>query len=48
MGLQWEFWILGELEKIVTYQEVQLDQYALTKAHVELFHMAPDHKIFKR
>jgi hypothetical protein len=46
--LEWEFWILGEVRKTVHFTEVAKDQYALTRAHVELFQMTPDPKLFKR
>jgi hypothetical protein len=48
LGLQWEFWILGSIEKTVTFQAVALDPLALTKAHMEIFHMAADPNSFKR
>lgn len=48
IGLQWEFWILGDLVKVVSFQEVAGDPYALTKAHVDLFAMTPDPQLFKR
>jgi hypothetical protein len=48
LGLHWEFWILGKVEKTVSFQEVQKDRYALTKAHLELFHMTPEPDLFKR
>lgn len=47
MGLRWEFWILGEIKKEVTFQEVARDPKALAKAHVELFRMQPDPDLFK-
>jgi hypothetical protein len=37
MALQWEFWILGEIKKTVSFKEVQADPQALKKAHMELF-----------
>ena len=48
MALRWEFWILGEMAKEVTFQAVALDSKALVKAHVELFAMQPDPTIFDR
>lgn len=41
MALQWEFWILGEMRKSVSFATVASDKFALTKAHRELFHMKP-------
>lgn len=40
-ALQWEFWILGEMVRAVSFQEVQRDRHALTKAHYEVFFMGP-------
>lgn len=48
IALRWEFWILGNMEKTVSFEEVAKDEFALTKAHVELFHMTPDPELFKR
>jgi hypothetical protein len=48
MALQWEFWILGNMEKTVTYNEVALNPKALANAHVELFKMRPDPALFER
>jgi hypothetical protein len=48
MALRWEFWILGEMVKEVTYQQVAKDEFALTKAHMEVFYMPADPKEFKR
>lgn len=46
--LAWEFWILGRVERSVSFQEVKNDPKALNKAHVEIFHMMPDEDLFKR
>lgn len=48
IGLQWEFWILGNMERAVSFQAVAKDKFALTKAHVEVFAMTPDPDLFKR
>ena len=48
MALQWEFWILGNVEKTVSFVNVKNDKFALTRAHVELFHMTPDPNLFKK
>jgi chromosome condensin MukBEF complex kleisin-like MukF subunit len=48
MALRWEFWILGNMEREVSYEQVTKDQYALTRAHCEVFYMTPDPKLFKR
>jgi len=48
IGLRWEFWILGFMQKTVSFQEVAKDRFALTKAHIELFGLTPDPSIFKR
>jgi len=48
MAMQWEFWILGNLEKTVTFQAVALDPLALTKAHCEVFFMDPPKNVFQR
>lgn len=48
LALRWEFWILGRMEKEVSYAAVAADPLALTKAHVELFAMTPDPSLFKR
>lgn len=47
MMLQWEFWILGEVVRTVHFREVAADPYALTKAHLEVFHMVPEKHTFK-
>lgn len=47
MVLQWEFWILGNIEKTVSFQEVANDPQALNKAHCELFAMNPLPDTFK-
>lgn len=43
MALQWEFWILGNIERTVSFDAVMKDKNALTKVHAELFgfHMPP-------
>ena len=38
--LQYEFWILGKIEKTVSFEEVAKNKFALEQAHIELFHMA--------
>lgn len=43
----WEFWILGKIEKEVTFLRANLDPYALTQAHCELFGLIPDPELFK-
>lgn len=49
MAMQWEFWILGNLERTVSFLAVSIDKDALTKAHAEVFHMIPDDpKLFVR
>lgn len=49
IALRWEFWILGAMEKQVSYEDCIKDQFALTKAHMEVFHMAPENpNMFKR
>ena len=48
IALQWEFWILGNVERTVSFQAVKNDPLALTKAHMEVFHMAADTDTFKR
>lgn len=48
MALRWEFWILGEMKQEVTYQKVAVDEFALTKAHMEVFYMAPEQGAFER
>lgn len=48
IGVRWEFWILGNMERAVTFQEVANDRFALTKAHVDLFAITPDEDLFKR
>lgn len=45
---QWEFWILGNLEKTVSFLATSIDKNALTRAHVELFHMDPPPGLFDR
>lgn len=40
-ALQWEFWILGEIVKTVSFLEVSMDKHALSKAHAEVFFMGP-------
>jgi hypothetical protein len=45
---QWEFWILGNLEKTVSFLAVSIDPNALTKAHVELFKLNPPDGMFPR
>jgi len=47
MLTRWEFWILGRMEKEVSFLRVSVDEYALTKAHMELFGMDADPKLFK-
>lgn len=34
---QWEFWIVGEMVRAVSEATVALDEFALTKAHIEVF-----------
>lgn len=34
---QYEFWLVGEMVKSVSEQAVALDEFALTKAHIEVF-----------
>lgn len=48
IGVCWEFWILGEIVKTVTYEQVAINPKALRDAHVEVFKMAPDTEVFKR
>ena len=48
IALQWEFWILGKVERTVSFQDVANDSLALTRAHIDLFAMTPDPAIFKR
>lgn len=48
IGLQWEFWILGKVERTVSFADVAKDSLALTRAHVDLFAMTPDPALFKR
>jgi hypothetical protein len=48
IGLRWEFWILGEIIKTVSFQEVAQDKFALTKAHTEVFYMLPEKDVFVR
>lgn len=48
MALQWEFWILGNVERTVSFADVAKDSLALTRAHVDLFAMTPDPALFKR
>lgn len=48
IALRWEFWILGDMVRSVAFEAVAKDKYALTKAHIEIFHMTPDPAVFKR
>lgn len=48
IGLQWEFWILGEMVRTVSYEETAKDQFALTRAHCDVFYMTPEPGLFKR
>ena len=48
IALRWEFWILGNIEKVVSFQELALNPKALNQAHVEVFKMQPDPDLFKR
>ena len=48
IALQWEFWILGDMVRTVSFQAVANDPFALTKAHVDIFCMVPDQSLFKR
>lgn len=48
LAVQWEFWVLGNVEKTVSFQDVARDSLALTRAHMEVFYMAADPAIFKR
>lgn len=48
MSLQWEFWILGKIEKEVSFQQTHDDPDALKKTHIELFQMSPEPHTFKR
>lgn len=48
IAMQWEFWILGRVERTVSFAVVKKDPLALTRAHVDLFAMVPDPKLFQR
>ena len=48
MVMQWEFWILGNCERTVSFAVAQADKNALTKVHVELFCLEPSADLFKR
>lgn len=48
IALRWEFWILGNMERTVSFEDVAKDPLALTKVHVDLFQMTPDPKLFER
>ena len=48
IALQWEFWILGELVRTVSFADTAKDPLALTKAHVDVFCMTPEPTLFKR
>lgn len=41
VAMQWEFWILGEIRRTVTFAAVKNDPSLLGKAHVELFAIIP-------
>lgn len=47
MVMEWEFWILGEIVKKVHFSAVKKDPLALTKAHIEVFHLSPEPGVFK-
>lgn len=48
IALTWEFWILGNIERRVSFEAVAKDRYILTKTHIDLFQMTPDPMLFKR
>lgn len=48
IALQWEFWILGNMERAVSFEAVAKDKYILTKTHCDVFYMTPDPMLFKR
>lgn len=48
IALQWEFWILGNLERTAAFADVAKDKFLLTKIHVELFQMTPEPNVFAR
>lgn len=48
MGLTWEFWILGKIEKEVSFQSAATNPNILREAHIELFQMTPEPNLFKR
>ena len=37
MATQYEFWLVGEMVRAVSEEIVAMDEFALTKAHIEVF-----------
>lgn len=48
IALQWEFWILGDMVRTVSFEAVVKDKYILTRVHCDVFYMTADPKLFKR